>query len=136
MDQKMPRYVFRRANGSYRYKRNVPKDLQIVIPKATVYRQLGSTYYEAIRRLPVVHAEIEALFDQERSASNSLRARSIVRERLGEWHAGVFADGVVEPEWDITDDFRELAAETEEATASMMITIIMETDHVYDLCCA
>jgi len=87
-----------RANGSYRYKRNVPKDLQIVIPKATVYRQLGSTYDEAIRRLPVVHAEIEALFDQERSASNSLRARSIVRERLGEWHAGVFADGVVEPE--------------------------------------
>lgn len=132
----MPRYVFRRANGSYRYKCNVPKDLRMVIPKATVYRQLGSTYDEAIRRLPVVHAEIEALFDQERSAPNSVRARSIVRERLGEWHAGVFADGVVEPEWDITDDFREFAAETQEATASMMITIMMETDHVYDLCCA
>jgi hypothetical protein len=40
MDQKMPlklpRYVFRRANGSFRYKRNVPKDLRAVIPKATV----------------------------------------------------------------------------------------------------
>jgi hypothetical protein len=56
MDQKMPlklpRYVFRRANGSYRYKRNVPKALREVIPKATVYRQLGDSYDEAIRRLP------------------------------------------------------------------------------------
>ena len=120
MDQKMPlklpRYVFRRANGSYRYKRNVPKDLRRAIPKATVYRQLGSTYDEAIRRLPVVHAEIEALFDQERSTPNSVRARSIVRERLGEWHAGAFADGVVEPEWDIMDDFHELAVELEGST--------------------
>ena len=39
---KLPKYVFRRANGSYRYKRNVPKALREVIPKATVYRQLGS----------------------------------------------------------------------------------------------
>ena len=81
---------FRRANGSYRYKRNVPKALREVIPKATVYRQLGDSYDEAIRRLPVVHAEVEALFDQERSTPNSVRAKSIVRERLGEWHAEVF----------------------------------------------
>jgi hypothetical protein len=78
MDQKMPlklpRYVFRRANGSYRYKRNVPKALRQVIPKATVYRQLGESYDEAIRRLPVVHAEIEALFDQERNTPSSVRA--------------------------------------------------------------
>ena len=87
---KLPKYVFRRVNGSYRYKRNVPKALREVIPKATVYRQLGDSYDEAIRRLPVVHAEVEALFDQERSTSNSVRAKSIVRERLGEWHAEVF----------------------------------------------
>ena len=30
---KLPKYVFRRANGSYRYKRNVPKALRQVIPK-------------------------------------------------------------------------------------------------------
>ena len=106
---KLPRYVFRRANGSYRYKRNVPKALRQVIPKATVYRQLGESYDEAIRRLPSVHAEIEALFDQERSTPNSVRAKSIVREHLGEWHANAFADRVVDPEWDVTDDFRELA---------------------------
>ena len=40
---KLPMYVFKRANGSYRYKRNVPKDLREVIAKATVYRQLGNT---------------------------------------------------------------------------------------------
>ena len=33
---KLPMYVFKRANGSYRYKRNVPKDLREVIAKATV----------------------------------------------------------------------------------------------------
>ena len=106
---KLPKYVFRRPNGSYRYKRNVPAALREVIPKATVYRQLGDTYDEAIRRLPVVHAEIEALFDLERKTPNSRRAVNVVRERLGEWHAEVFADGAVEPEWDVTDDFRELA---------------------------
>jgi hypothetical protein len=68
---KLPRYVFRRANGSYRYKRNVPKALRQVIPKATLYRQLGDSYDEAIRRLPVVHAEVEALFDQERKTPDS-----------------------------------------------------------------
>ena len=40
---KLPMYVFKRANGSYRYKRNVPKDLREVTAKATVYRQLGNT---------------------------------------------------------------------------------------------
>ena len=76
---KLPKYVFRRANGSYRYKRNVPKALREVIPKATVYRQLGNSYDEAIRRLPVVHAEVEALFDQERSTPNSVREKTAPR---------------------------------------------------------
>ena len=110
---KLPRYVFRRANGSYRYKRNVPKALRQVIPKATVYRQLGDSYDEAIRRLPVVHAEVEALFDEERKTPDSKRATGLVRERLGEWHANAFAEGVVDPEWDIMDDFVELAEDLE-----------------------
>ena len=113
---KLPKYVFRRANGSCRYKRNVHKALRELILKATVYRQLGYSYDEAIRRLSVVHAKVEALFDQERSTTNSVRAKSIVRERLDEWHAEVFADGVVDPEWDVTNDFRELAIELEGST--------------------
>jgi hypothetical protein len=44
MDAKMPKlpaYVFRRPNGSYRYKRHVPKKLLPLIGKDTLYRQLG-----------------------------------------------------------------------------------------------
>ena len=50
---KLPMYVFKRTNGSYRYKRNVPKDLREVIAKATVYRQLGNTYAEAMPRFTI-----------------------------------------------------------------------------------
>ena len=52
---KLPSYVFRRANGSYRYKRNVPKKLVGLIGKGTLYRQLGESYTEAMRNLPQVH---------------------------------------------------------------------------------
>jgi hypothetical protein len=45
--------MFRRANGSFRYKRNVPKDLRTVIPKATVYRQLENSF-EPISAQPSV----------------------------------------------------------------------------------
>ena len=92
---KLPMYVFKRANGSYRYKRNVPKDLREVIAKATVYRQLGNTYTEAMRNLPKVHAEIEALFDTERHTPDSQRALQVVKERLGEWHAQVSSKTVL-----------------------------------------
>ena len=43
MDPKMPKlpaYVFRRQNGSYHYKRNVPKKLRHLIGKDTLYRIL------------------------------------------------------------------------------------------------
>ena len=79
---KLPKYVFQRANGSYRYKRNVPVSLRQVIPKATVYRQLGTTYDEAIRRLPKVHSEIEALFDLERRTTPSQRALNLDLSRF------------------------------------------------------
>ena len=56
---KLPPYVFRRPNGSYRYKRNVPKKLRPLIGKDTLYRQLGDSYVEAMQNLPKVHAQIE-----------------------------------------------------------------------------
>jgi hypothetical protein len=62
-----------------------------------------------MRNLPKVHAEIEALLDMERHTPDSQRALQVVKERLGEWHASVFQEGKVDPEWDVTDDFRELA---------------------------
>ena len=64
MDPKMPKlpaYVFRRQNGSYRYKRNVPKKLRPLIGKDTLYRQLGESYSEAMNALPKVHLEMQIL---------------------------------------------------------------------------
>ena len=62
---RLPRYVFRRSNGSFRYKRNVPERLRPLIGKATLYRQLGDSYREAMQALPLVHARIEALLNDE-----------------------------------------------------------------------
>jgi integrase len=115
MPLKLPRYMFRRANGSFRYKRNVPKDLRTVIPKATVYRQLGNTFQDALWALPKVHAEIEALFDLERRTTDEQRARELVRERLGERHKSMFIEGAVDPEWPEFDDFQELAEDVAHA---------------------
>jgi hypothetical protein len=73
----LPRYVLRRANGSYRNKRNVPKHLRRNTKKATLYRQLGNIYKEAMDRLPKVHKEIEDLVAFERMLSPEERARAI-----------------------------------------------------------
>ena len=60
-----PAMFFARANGSFRYKRNVPERLRPLIGKATLYRQLGDSYREAMQALPLVHARIEALLNDE-----------------------------------------------------------------------
>ena len=90
---KLPAYVFRRPNGSYRYKRNVPKQLREVVGKATLYRQLGESYAEAMRRLPMVHAEIEALFQMEQHTPMSERALAVIRGALGEEVADMVVAG-------------------------------------------
>ncbi|WP_420857943.1 tyrosine-type recombinase/integrase [Marivivens marinus] len=117
MDQKMPlklpRYVFRRPNGSFRYKRNVPKDLRPVIQRTTVYRQLGQTYDEAMSALPKVHSEIEALFNRERRTTDADRARALIRERLGDVAESMFMGDGADPEWPDYDDFQELAEDIE-----------------------
>lgn len=81
---KLPRYVFRRANGTYRYKRDVPKDLRKYIRKKTLYRQLGASYDEALAALPRVHREIEAIFQVERLTSPGERASALRRTSLPE----------------------------------------------------
>ena len=80
----LPRYVFRRANGSFRYKRNVPERLRPLIGKATLYRQLGDSYREAMQALPLVHARIEALLNDEANKSARERSLEIIRGALGD----------------------------------------------------
>ena len=87
--------MFRRANGSYRYKRNVPKRLRHLIGKDTLYRQLGESYSEAIKALPKVHAEIEGLFEAEETMPANDRALALIRAALGEHVAEQVSSGQV-----------------------------------------
>ena len=95
MPQKLPRYVFRRANGSYRYKRNVPKRLRHLIGKDTLYRQLGESYSEAMTALLKVHYEIEGLFEAEETMPANDRALALIRAALGEHVAEQVSSGQV-----------------------------------------
>ena len=81
---RLPRYVFRRSNGSFRYKKNVPERLRPLIGKATLYRQLGDSYREAMQALPLVHARIEALLNDETDKSARERSLEIIRGALGD----------------------------------------------------
>lgn len=49
---KLPRYVFRRANGSFRYQRNVPLRLKVLLRKDSFYRQLGKATGKLCRTCP------------------------------------------------------------------------------------
>ncbi|MDA9899502.1 tyrosine-type recombinase/integrase [Planktomarina temperata] len=103
MPLKLPRYVFRRANGSFRYKRNVPERLRPLIGKATLYRQLGDSYREAMQALPLVHARIEALLNDEADKSARERSLEIIRGALGDEVAEmVLAEAV--PEYSPIED--------------------------------
>ena len=90
---KLPAYVFRRQNGSYRYKRNVPKKLRHLIGKDTLYRQLGESYSEAMNALPKVHLEIEQLFAAEETMPSNERALAFIRAALGEEVAKLACSG-------------------------------------------
>ena len=92
---KLPAYVFRRANGSYRYKRNVPKKLRHLIGKDTLYRQLGESYSEAMKALPKVHSEIEQLFEAQEHMPANERARAFIRAALGDEVAEIVSSGQV-----------------------------------------
>ena len=111
MPQKLPRYVFRRANGSYRYKRNVPVGLRKLLGKDTIYRQLGNSYKEAMGNLALVHARVEALFDQKGEKSARQRSLEIIRGAMGDEVAELVLAKAVPEYSDIEDDLNELGRE-------------------------
>ena len=123
---KLPAYVFRRANGSYRYKRNVPKKLVGLIGKVTLYRQLGESYAEAMRNLPKVHSEIEKLFRDEAHMPSSERALAIIRGALGsEVAEQVLAGQVVEysqEDYALNELAKEIAGKLSEDIVTQIYT--------------
>jgi len=108
MPLKLPRYVFRRANGSFRYKRNVPLHLRALIGKATLYRQLGDSYKEAMQNLPLVHARIEVLLEGEKEKSARERSIEIIRGALGDEVADMVLANAVPEYSEIEDALNEL----------------------------
>ena len=108
MPLKLPRYVFRRANGSFRYKRNVPLHLRALIGKATLYRQLGDSYKEAMQNLPLVHARIEALLEGKKEKSARDRSIEIIRGALGDEVADMVLANAVPEYSEIEDALNEL----------------------------
>jgi integrase len=108
MPLKLPHYVFRRANGSFRYKRNVPLHLRALIGKATLYRQLGDSYKEAMQNLPLVHARIEALLEGEKEKSARARGIEIIRGALGDEVADMVLANAVPEYSEIEDALNEL----------------------------
>ncbi|XXK36091.1 hypothetical protein ACMAY8_07695 [Rhodobacteraceae bacterium nBUS_22] len=108
MPQKLPRYVFRRANGSYRYKRNVPVGLRKLLGKDTIYRQLGNSYKEAMSKLPLVHTRIEALFNDEGVQSAKQRSLQIIRGALGDEIAELVLANAIPEYSEIEDDLNDL----------------------------
>ena len=95
---RLPKYVFSRPDGSFRYKRDVPKKLVPLIGKKTLYRQLGHSLQEVRSNLPRVHAEIEDLFRGEDNTPSSERALRIIKASLGTEIAGWVEAGIV-PEY-------------------------------------
>jgi hypothetical protein len=55
-----------------------------LLGKRTIYRQLGTTYADAMKEFPYVHARIEAMFEGERKKSDRERALEAIRGNLGD----------------------------------------------------
>ena len=81
--KKLPKYVFQRQWGSYQYKRNVPNRLKTHVGKATLYRFLGKSYDEMIVNLPVVHREIEEIFNKLDGETSRDRTVALVEANFG-----------------------------------------------------
>jgi hypothetical protein len=61
--QNLPLYTERKADGIYRYRRRVPKNLVERIGKGYLYRNLGRTKKDVVGNWPEAHAEVEAILD-------------------------------------------------------------------------
>jgi hypothetical protein len=90
---KLPRYVQQRPWGTYRYKRNVPKRLLSLIGKTHIYRNLGDSYEEMLRKRLKAHQEVEALFRKVEAETVRDRTLAVVEARFGKEAADQFASG-------------------------------------------
>lgn len=83
--QNCPLMSFAARTGRTAIKGICPKKLKPLIGRETLYRQLEESFGQALRNLPKVHAEIEALFLMEGQLPANRRAIAIIlRAALGD----------------------------------------------------
>jgi integrase len=82
--------------------------LRALIGKATLYRQLGDSYKEAMQNLPLVHARIEALLEGEKEKSARERSIEIIRGALGDEVADMVLANAVPEYSEIEDALNDL----------------------------
>ena len=93
---KLPRYVQKRPWGSFRYKRNVPKRLLSLMGRTHLYRNLGQSYEEMIRKLPRAHQEVEALFRKVEAETERDRTLAVVESHFGKEAAEMLGAGHID----------------------------------------
>jgi integrase len=82
--------------------------LRALIGKATLYRQLGDSYKEAMQNLPLIHARIEALLEGEKEKSARERSIEIIRGALGDEVADMVLANAVPEYSEIEDALNDL----------------------------
>jgi hypothetical protein len=78
--QNLPLYTERKADGIYRYRRRVPKELVDRLGKGYLYRNLGRTKKDIVGKWSAAHAEISE--NNLVFGSKTIKLRDLNRETL------------------------------------------------------
>ena len=87
----LPLYTERKADGIYRYRRRVPKNLVERVGKGYLYRNLGRTKKDVVGNWPEAHANVEAILNgaqvsAEKSAELIKRKDHRVSSPISQYH--------------------------------------------------
>ena len=77
--QNLPLYTERKADGIYRYRRRVPKNLVERIGKGYLYRNLGRTKKDVVGNWPEAHADVEAILDGAQASAE--RSAELIKRK-------------------------------------------------------
>ncbi|MFZ7090816.1 tyrosine-type recombinase/integrase [Primorskyibacter sp. 2E233] len=129
---KLPRYVQRRPSGLLRYQRNVPKALVTRLGRSHIYRNLGHSYDEMIRKLPKAHSEVEALFKRTEAETSRDRTLAIVEANFGSDAAQMLSADVIDEnlEYALWDLHQQLEDEVDEAVMANLVSASLPAEKI------
>ena len=77
--QNLPLYTERKADGIYRYRRRVPKELVDRLGKGYLYRNLGRTKKDIVGKWSAAHAEIEEILNVAQENADKVEATTFIK---------------------------------------------------------